>query len=104
MSSCVYDWRSPSERVEAIEQLGALISATTAELLSVIGSADRAEDWKVDGATGMASWLVDALRVSAATARDGVEAARQLEGLPAVREAFGEGVRPGSRSALRRGS
>ena len=92
MSSCVYDACSPSERVEAIEQLGALISATTAELLSVIGSADRAEDWKVDGATGMASWLVDALRVSAATARDGVEAARQLEGLPAVREAFGEGV------------
>ena len=50
MSVATYAECSASERAEAIEQLGALLSATTAELLDVVTAADRAGDWEVDGA------------------------------------------------------
>lgn len=83
---------SPADRLLAIDQLGALLSATTAELLSLIAVADRAEDWKLDGATGMAPWLVAALRVSSGTAHDWVRSATALQELPAVAEAFDSGV------------
>ena len=92
MSVATYAECSASERAEAIEQLGALLSATTAELLDVVTAADRAGDWEVDGATGMAPWLVATLRVSSLTAREWVRAGERLDGLPAVREALGDGV------------
>ena len=92
MSVATYAECSASERAEAIEQLGALLSATTAELLDVVTAADRAGDWEVDGATGMAPWLVATLRVSSLTARQSVRAGERLDGLPAVREALGDGV------------
>jgi hypothetical protein len=78
--------------MEAIEQLGALLSANLAELLRLVAVADVAEDWKIDGATGMAPWLVAMLRLSSGTAQEWVRAAGKLADLPAVAGALGEGV------------
>ncbi len=83
---------SALERADAIEQLGALLCAVQAELLDVITAADAEGDWIVDGATGMAPWLVGMLHVSDATARSWVRAGARLDQLPHLREAFGEGV------------
>jgi hypothetical protein len=91
MAAIAYDDCTPGSRAEAIEQLGALVCATTAEALAVIVAADRAEDWRVDGATDMASWLVGTLHVSAATARAWVRVGRALEALPYLRAAFAAG-------------
>lgn len=91
------------ERSDAIEQLGSLVSATTAEMLDLITAADRQEDWKADGATCMAGWLVAMVRVSQTTAREWVRVGQALDQLPAVREAFASGalswdqVRPATR-------
>ena len=63
---------SAVERAAAIEQLGALLCATQAALLDVVTAADAEADWEIDGATGMAPWLVGTLHVSSATARDWV--------------------------------
>jgi hypothetical protein len=38
---------TPAERAEAIEQLGALLCATQAELCDVVTAADAEGDWKV---------------------------------------------------------
>lgn len=83
---------SAAARAEAIEQLGALLCATQAELVDVITAADAERDWRVDGATGMASWLVATLHVATATAREWVRAGAALDGLPHLREAFGAGM------------
>lgn len=91
-SRAEYAGCSPEDRAQAIEQLGALLSATMAELLGLIAVADAAEDWRIDGAIGMAPWLVDALRMSSATAHEWVRAADALTDLPAVAEGLGEGV------------
>ncbi|MEQ1786605.1 MAG: DUF222 domain-containing protein, partial [Acidimicrobiales bacterium] len=88
----VYDHCSSMSRAHAIEQLSALRCATTAEMLSVIAAADAAEDWRVDGCTGMASWLAMTLHVSLPTARTWVRVARALEELPRLRAGFAEGV------------
>jgi hypothetical protein len=94
---------SAADRLQVMEQLGALLSATTAELLRWVAVSDRAEDWKLDGAGDMAAWLVQALRVSSTTAREWVRTATALEQLPHLREAFDGGtlsweqVRPGVR-------
>ena len=84
--------RSALERTDAIEQLGALLSATTAELLDLITAADAEADWDLDGATGMVPWLVGMLHVSTDTARAWVKTGATLDALPHLREAFGAGV------------
>jgi len=83
---------SAAERAEAIEQLGALLCATQAALCDVITAADAEQDWRIDGATGMAPWLVGTLHVATATARDWVRVGKALDGLPHLRQAFAEGV------------
>jgi hypothetical protein len=83
---------TPAERAEAIEQLGALLSATQASLCDVITAADAEGDWRVDGATGMAPWLVGALHVALRTANDWVRVGVELDQLPHLREAFAGGM------------
>ena len=72
----------PSERVatlmtqphgdlsDAAEQLAALVTAASAELLDVICAIARKQSWKVDGATSPEAWVVGMLRSSYATARE----------------------------------
>lgn len=84
--------RTQGERSDAIEQLGALVAAATAEMLDVITAADRQGDWEVDGATSMTAWLVGMLHVSYATAKEWVRVGAALEALPHLREAFSAGV------------
>jgi hypothetical protein len=84
--------RSATERTEAIEQLGALVVATTAEMLDMITAADRQDDWRIDGATSMTAWLVGMLHVSYATAKEWVRVGAALDQLPRLREAFSEGM------------
>lgn len=79
---------SPMARGHAIEQLSALSCATTAEMLDVIVAADRAEDYRTDGAFEMVSWLVAALSVSSATARQWLRVGHALADLPHLRACF----------------
>lgn len=83
---------TPGERAEAIEQLGALRCATDAALCDLITAADAEQDWRVDGATGMAAWLVGTLHVASATAREWVRAGTALDELPHLQAAFAEGM------------
>jgi hypothetical protein len=92
MADSGHDECSAGSRAHAIEQLSALRCATTAEMLSAVASADRAEDWRADGCTGMASWLAMTLHLSLPTARTWVRVARALEGLPRLRALFAEGT------------
>ncbi len=88
MSVATYESCSPMSRGHTIEQLGAMACATTAEMLDVIVAADRDEDWRIDGALDMASWLVATLNVSMPTAREWVRVGRALEQLPHLRSCF----------------
>ena len=91
MSAVAFEECSAESRLEAITQLGALLAATTGELLSLIAVADREQDWEIDGASGMASWLVAGMRCSATTARELVRAASQLAELPELHAALSDG-------------
>ncbi|MGK2950248.1 MAG: DUF222 domain-containing protein, partial [Acidimicrobiales bacterium] len=92
MVAATYDECSSASRCDAIEQLAALASATTAEMLSVIAAADARRDWKDDGATGIVPWLVMRLRVSHQTAATWARVAKALTKLPAVRACYAEGA------------
>ena len=84
--------RTQGERSDAIDQLGALVVAATAEMLDVITAADRQGDWKTDGATSMTAWLVAMLHVSHGTAKEWVRVGAALDALPHLREAFSAGM------------
>ncbi|MGQ0432282.1 MAG: DUF222 domain-containing protein [Microthrixaceae bacterium] len=84
--------RTHGERSDAIEQLGALVVAATAEMLDVITAADRQRDWKTDGATSMTAWLVAMLHVSHTTAKEWVRVGAALDALPHLRDAFSAGM------------
>ena len=58
----------------------------------MIANADRAEDWRGDGCTGMASWLAMTLHLSLSTARTWVRVAHALEDLPRLRAGFAQGA------------
>lgn len=79
------------ERVEAIEQLGALLCAVQAELLDVVTASDLERDWFAEGATGIDAWLMMLLHVSAGTAKEWARVGAALQDLPAIREAFSSG-------------
>jgi hypothetical protein len=83
---------SPESRMDAMQQLAALQAAITAEQLRLIVVMDREQDWAIDGATGMAPWLVAATRCSSHTAHELVRAAGQLAVLPELHEALAEGA------------
>jgi hypothetical protein len=84
--------QSHGDLSDAAEQLAALVSATSAEMLDVICAVDRKESFRDDGATSTVGWVVAMLRVSHATAKEWVRVARCLEQLPNVREAFAAGM------------
>jgi hypothetical protein len=83
---------SPASRAHAVEQLAALSCATSAEMLEVIVAMDRAEDYRSDGATTMAAWLVAIVHVSHDTAREWVRVAHALQDLPCLRARFASGA------------
>jgi hypothetical protein len=82
---------TPVERHDAIDQLHALMTVSHSQLLQLITDCDRKEDWREDGATSMADWLVARLGIAHRTAREWVRVARSLEQLPALTAAFAEG-------------
>ncbi|HUC03885.1 MAG TPA: DUF222 domain-containing protein [Acidimicrobiales bacterium] len=67
------------------------ISAHQRQLLSAVAELDKRKAWRVDGATSMVAWLVQQCSVSAATAREWVNAAVKLEGLPKISDALAQG-------------
>lgn len=79
------------ERAEAIEQLGALLCAVQAELVDVVAASDLEADFRVDGATGTAAWLMALLHVGHHTATDWVRVGAALQDLPEIRGVFASG-------------
>ena len=67
------------------------ISEHEGALLGDIAEFDRAEAWRGDGALSMADWLVGFLHVSRSRARRLLQAAQQVERLPALSGALAEG-------------
>lgn len=80
------------QRAEAVEQLGALLSAVQAELLDVVTAATLEHDWAADGATGPDAWLMHTLRVSRGTAKELLRVGAALDELPEIRRALASGV------------
>src|SRR5215469_5483552 len=85
-----------AERHDAVDQLHALIMVGHSQLLEVVADCDREQDWREDGATSMADWLVARLGIAHRTAAEWVRVARCLEELSSLRRTFAEGrvVRP----------
>jgi Domain of unknown function (DUF222)/HNH endonuclease len=82
----------PLERLEhEITELAAHINAATCRWLLLVGEFDRREGWAEWGCKSCAHWLSYHCGLSAATGREQVRVARQLDGLPAIRTAFGRG-------------
>jgi Domain of unknown function (DUF222)/HNH endonuclease len=100
-----YDTATPAARSDAVDQLAKLMAATHAELLSVVAAVVRREDWRADGCTDPAAWLVAMCGLTPDHARDWVHVATALESLPALRAAFASGrllwdqIRPACRFA-----
>jgi hypothetical protein len=82
---------TPAERHDAIDQLHALMTVSHSQLLQLIADCDRKEDWREDGATSMADWLVARLGIAHRTAKEWARVARSLEELPALEATFAEG-------------
>ncbi|HWC37433.1 MAG TPA: DUF222 domain-containing protein, partial [Acidimicrobiales bacterium] len=80
-----------AERTDAITQLHALMTVGHSQMLQLVADCDRKEDWRQDGATSMADWLVARLGIAHRTAKEWVRVARSLEELPALDATFGEG-------------
>lgn len=83
---------SPAARDDAIGELSQLIAAAHAELLDLVAAAAVAGDHEADGATDMAAALVARCRVSTPTAREWTRVADALQSLPALRQAYAEGL------------
>ncbi len=83
---------TPDERTSAIDALTGLSAAVHAEILRIVAAANRAEDFKADGATSMAGWLACRYNLSVSTASDWVRAADALEQLPALRAVYVSGA------------
>jgi hypothetical protein len=91
MNREILDTATPDELTEALTQLHAAECAIRAALLEVVAAYDRRVFWHGDGAASMAGWLVAGLGLARHTANDWVRAARDLQGLPRLAAAFGEG-------------
>jgi hypothetical protein len=86
-----YAEATPEARLEAIEQLAALLCGTHAELLDLIAAAMACGDWELDGATGPAPWLVGRLGLVRQSADEWIRVAGALQYLPALRDAYASG-------------
>ncbi len=87
----VFDACTPEQRAVALGQLAAGLCATQATICAIAASADRNDDYRVDGATDMASWLVARCGLDRLTAREWVRVGRALEALPAIGDTFAQG-------------
>jgi hypothetical protein len=102
-NAAAYAAMTPEQRLEAIEQLGALLSATHAELLDVVAAAVACGDPALDGAVAPSAWLVGRLGLARRNADEWFRVAMSLQSLPALRGAYGAGalswdqVRPATR-------
>lgn len=74
-----------------MDLLHAWANANLAKLLDLVAEYDRRELWKPDGAKSMAAWLGYQYGLTSRTAREWVEVAHALVGLPALRTEFVEG-------------
>lgn len=83
---------SADELDEAITQIHAAQAAVHQSLLELIVAYDESGAWRVNGAHSMAAYLSFRLRVSMGVAHSWVNAARALSLLPAVREAYAQGL------------
>lgn len=81
--SCTAD-----ERSQAVRELAGLLNAVHGELLDLVLAVDAEEDWRSDGATGVAEWIEQMVDVDPRTARLWRRVARRLAELPHLREAF----------------
>lgn len=103
VSQARYVEATADERLEALEQLAALLAATHAELLDVLAAADACGDWELDGAVAPAPWLVARLGLARRSADEWVRVAAALQELPALRGSYASGalswdqVRPATR-------
>jgi hypothetical protein len=86
-----YAGLTPDERLAALEQLGAVLSATHAEVLDVLAASAAQGDHELDGATGAAPWLVGRLGLARRNADEWVRAGEALQSLPALRAAYAGG-------------
>jgi hypothetical protein len=102
-NAAAYATMSPEARLEALEQLSALLSATHAELLDVTAAAVASGDPALDGAAVPAAWLVGRLGLARRNADEWFRVAMALQALPALRAAYAAGemswdqVRPATR-------
>jgi hypothetical protein len=87
-----YAATTPDERLEAIEQLAALLASTHAELLDVVAAAEACGDWELDGATATPPWLVGRLGLTRESAAEWTRVGTALQTLPALREAYATGA------------
>ncbi len=82
----------PDEIVDAIGQLHGLGNAARYQLMKMCVAYDARELWKQDGANSMAEWLCMKLAWSLKAARELVEVAHALKGLPAIAAAYEAGA------------
>lgn len=90
-NAAAYAAMSPEQRLEAIEQLGALLSATHAELLDVVAASVACGDPSLDGAVVPSAWLVGRLGLARKNADEWFRVAMSLQSLPALRAAYAAG-------------
>ncbi|MBX6387910.1 MAG: DUF222 domain-containing protein [Frankia sp.] len=76
----------------AIIEGRALVDATTARWILLLGEFDRRSLWLADGAVSAAAWLRRECRMNAPTSTSALAVARALRELPATRAAFTAGV------------
>jgi Domain of unknown function (DUF222)/HNH endonuclease len=82
----------PLERLEReITELAAHINAATCNWLSLLREFDRREGWAEWDCASCVHWLSYRCGLSPTAAREQVRVARLLQGLPAIRAAFGRG-------------
>lgn len=102
-NAAAYASMTPEARQEAIEQLGALLSATHAELLDVVAASVACGDPALDGAAVPAAWLVGRLGLARRNADEWFRVAMALQSLPSLRRVYAAGemswdqVRPATR-------
>jgi hypothetical protein len=102
-NAAAYAAMSPEARLEALEQLSALLSSIHAELLDLVAAAVDCGDPALDGAVAPPAWLVGRLGLARRNADEWFRVAAVLQALPALRSAYAAGelswdqVRPATR-------
>lgn len=82
---------SSEDVVRSSIEIAARLSATQAALLDMIAVIDERQLWRADGCLSVEDWVSFTYQVSRRTAHEWVEAARALEGLPNLSDAFASG-------------